>query len=371
MRLATRQPLAAVHCLLPTAYYPMTISDLEFYLIEIACDGREGPLRSLLVRLSTDAGLEGWGETQLGWRASELVPRRDVLLPVLAGRSVFDVEELLEMEALESAPLRSALEMASWDLVGRAAGEPLCHLWGGAYRQHIPVAVRLAAPLGAGCATLARELAEQGFHWQILNSCGEPKRDLETLEAVGQAAGDRIELRFDAAASYDMETARELVAELEGNALQFMLDPLRTGDLDEIAALRRQTSVPLAVWRSIRGPADVLALVRSGAAPFVVVDIGLVGGIARARECAAIARAGGVSASLGGGSSAGIAVAAMLQLAAGTPVFSSCNECGYPQRQDDVLTQPLEILDGMITVPQAPGLGVTVDRAKVEQYQVS
>ena len=374
----------------------MIISDLEFYLVEIACDGQAAPLSSLLVRLSTDAGLEGWGEAQLKWRASELGPRRDAILPVLAGRSVFDIEELLELEALTTAPLRSALEMASWDLVGKRARQPLCHLFGGAYRQRIPVAVRLTAagptdhasgPTFGWCparsvpgfaavpdgrpAQLARELAEQGFHSQILTSSADPERDRQTLEAVRRAAGERVELRFDAAANYDIETARELSADLEADALEFMLDPLQAGDLDEIASLRRQTSVPLAVWRSIRGPADVLALVRSGAAPFVAVDLGLVGGLLRARECAAIAQAAGVSASLGGGASAGIGAAAMLQLAASTPAFSNANECGYPQLQDDLLTQPLEILDGMITVPQAPGLGVTIDRAKVERYQVS
>jgi glucarate dehydratase len=103
----------------------------------------------------------------------------------------------------------------------------------------------------------------------------------------------------------------------------------------------------------------------------VVVDLGLVGGIAPARRAAAIAQAAGVSASLGGGPSVGLAAAAMLQLAASTPAFSGCNECAYHQLQDDVLVHPLEIVDGMITAPRAPGLGVEVDRSKVERYQVT
>jgi L-alanine-DL-glutamate epimerase-like enolase superfamily enzyme len=349
----------------------MTISDLEFYLVEIACYGRDAPLRSVLVRLATDSGLEGWGEGQLGWRASELAPRRDALLPVLAGRSVFDVEELLEQDALQPHPVRSAVEMACWDLVGKLTRQPLCHLFGGAYRQRIPVAVRLASAQGSQIAPLARELAEQGFHTQIIGSCGRPDRDLETLAAVREAAGERVEFRFDAQAGYDLETARELCAQIEPDALQFMLDPLESNELDQIASLRRQTSVRLGVWRAICEPADVLALVRCGAAPFVVVDLGLVGGIAPARRAAAIAQAAGVSASLGGGPSVGLAAAAMLQLAASTPAFSGCNECAYHQLQDDVLVHPLEIVDGMITAPRAPGLGVEVDRSKVERYQVT
>ena len=349
----------------------MTIRDLEFYLVEIPCYGREAPVRSMLVRLATDAGLEGWGEAQSGWRASELAPRRDALLPVLAGRSVFDVEELLEQDALQPHPVRSAVEMACWDLVGRLAGQPLCHLFGGAYRQRIPLAVRLAGAQGSQIAPLARELADQGFHSQIIASCGQPDRDLQMLAAVREAAGERVEFRFDAGANYDLETARELCAELEPDALQFLLDPLESHELDQIASLRRQTNVPLGVWRAIRGPADMLALVRCGAAPFVVVDLGLVGGIAPARRTAAIAQAAGVSASLGGGPSVGIAAAAMLQLAASTPAFTGCNECADHQLEDDVLVRPLEIVDGMITAPRAPGLGVEVDRAKVERYQVA
>ncbi len=349
----------------------MTISDLEFYLVEIACGAEQTPLRTVLVRLATAAGLEGWGEAQLGWRASELAARRDVLLPILTGRSLFDVEELLELEALRPSPLRGALEMACWDLVGQVAGQPLCHLLGGGYRQRIPVSVRLAGSSGARVTQLARELADQGFHSQILTSCGQPRRDLESVAAVREGAGERVELRFDAAANFDIETARDLCTELESADVQFVLDPLQNHELDQVASLRRQVSVPVAVWRAIRSPADMLALVRCGAAPAAVVDLQLVGGMAPARECAAIARAGGVSASISGGPSVGIGVAAMLQLAASTPAFSGCNECAYHQLQDDVLGKPLEILDGMITVPLGPGLGVTVDRAKVERHQVS
>ena len=90
-----------------------------------------------------------------------------------------------------------------------------------------------------------------------------------------------------------------------------------------------------------------------------------------ARECAAVAKAGGIPASLGGGPALGVATAAMLQLAASTPAFLGQNESEYHQLQDDLLVEPLEIVDGMITVPQAPGLGVEVDRAKVERYQVA
>lgn len=347
------------------------ITDLEFFLVEIACVGEDRPVRSLLVRLSTDTGLRGWGEARLPWRASELAARRDLLLPVLAGRSIFDIEELLGLEAMRQAPLRCAIEMASWDLVGRATGQPLCHLFGGGYRRRIPLAVRLSGGSVTQTAQTARELAERGFHAQIVTSVGNSTDDLEILAVVRENAQDRTELRFDAARGFDIDSARDFCAEIEGHGLQMVIDPLRSGDLGEIASLRRQVNVPLAVWRSIQSPSDVLTLVRYGASPFVIVDLQLVGGIVPARKCAAIAQAAGVNASLGSGPSLGIALAAMLQLAAAAPAFSHCNECAHHQLQDDLLAEPLDVVDGMIAVPQGPGLGIEVDRGKVERYQVT
>jgi L-alanine-DL-glutamate epimerase-like enolase superfamily enzyme len=77
-----------------------------------------------------------------------------------------------------------------------------------------------------------------------------------------------------------------------------------------------------------------------------------------------------ISAVLTSGPSLGVAVAAMLHLAASTPAFSSCHECAYYQRHDDLLVESLEIHHGMMSVPQAPGLGIEVDRGKIEKYQV-
>ena len=150
--------------------------------------------------------------------------------------------------------------------------------------------------------------------------------------------------------------------------MQFLLDPLASREIFPLAGLSRQTSVPLAVGRMLRGPTDVLTVARCGAAAFVVLDIEQVGGLSPARACAAVAAAAGISALLGGRTVLGVGAAAMLHLAAATPALSGCNESAYQQLRDDVLAEPLQIEGGMMTVPQGPGLGVEVDRAKIERY---
>jgi L-alanine-DL-glutamate epimerase-like enolase superfamily enzyme len=347
-----------------------TINDLEFFVVAIERTGGREPVRSLLVRLTTDSGVEGWGESGLGWRPEELSARRDVLLPVLAGRSIFDIEDLHTLDALPTARLRAAVEMACWDLVGKAAGLPLCQLFGGEYRQRIPLAVRLAGRRPDRLAQAAREMAAHGFQCHIIGSCGRIEVDRQMLLAVREGVGDRVELRLDAQGGYDLEAARDLCSQIEFEQVRFVIDPIRGADLYAVATLGRQTSVPLAVWRTIHSPADVLLAARSGAAQAVVLDLDQLGGLAPARAAAAVASAAGITAILGSRPALGIGTAAMLHLAASNPVLSGCNECAYSQLRDDILSEPLEIAGGMMTVPEGPGLGIEVERAKVERYLV-
>ncbi len=347
------------------------LAELELFLASIPLPEGLPASRSLLVRLVTDEGLEGWGEAPIRWRSEELAGRGAALRAAVLGRNASDIEELLLLDALKNASVRCAVEMASWDLIGRRAEMPLCHLFGGCYRRRVPLALRLRADQPREMAKLAAELAQQGFHSQVFEATGVPDADLAAIRAIREAVGDRAELRLDGAERFDMETARDLCAELEFDGVEFLLDPLNTRQLHAAAALGRQTTVPLGASRAIESPADVLAVVRSAAARFIVVRLPELGGLLAARKAADVAEAAGLKTLACGGPSLGIATAAMLQLAAALPVLDGCNECIYPQLHDDLLVERLELVDGMLTVPEAPGLGIAVDRAKLEQYQAT
>ena len=348
----------------------MIINDIEFYVVEIARTDSQNPVRSLLVRIDSDDGREGWGETPWPLWPDERLPRRHSLLASLQGRSIFDVEELLELDELDAASLRAVVEMASWDLIGRTLKQPLCRLWGGEYRPMAPIAVCLPPAAGTRVAEVAWALAEQGHLTQSVAASGNADDDLRTLADVRARVGASVRLRFDGGARYDLPTARDLCAEMERDPPQFFLDPLNTRDFFPLAGLGRQTSVPLAVGRAVTTPADAFMAVRAGAAPFVAIELSRVGGLTAARKAAEVVAAGGATPVLGGGASVGIATAAMLQLVAATPAFSDASECDYHQIQDDVLSRPLSVAEGMMPVPRNPGLGVEVDREKVETYQV-
>lgn len=346
------------------------LADLEFFLVELPAFGVASASRSVVVRLACDAGQEGWGEAVLPWREGELASRRDALLPILAGRSIFDIASLVELDTLDSPALRAAVEMASWDLVGQAAGQPLAHLWGGMYRRRVPLAARLPVGSAERTAQLSRELADQGFHVQIVTSCGALEDDRACIAAVGASAGDRLEWRFDAEESYDLPSAQELCAALKGAGARYCLDPLVEGTPERLAELRAQGSLPLAATIDAGGSRQVHNLVRASAIDGIVVCADRVGGLLAARRAAAVAEAVGLAASLAVGSRGGIALAAALQLAAATPSFVIGNESAYRPGGNDLLRDSLETVDGMVTVPLRPGLGISVDRDKLERWSI-
>jgi L-alanine-DL-glutamate epimerase-like enolase superfamily enzyme len=347
----------------------MFLADLELFLVELPAS--DGAVRTLLVRVADEAGQEGWGETRTAWHASELAARRNSLLAVLAGRAIHDVEATLADDILADRAVACGIEMALWDLIARAARQPLCHLLGGAYRSSVPLAIRLWQGSVENVVHWARTFAAQGIASQTITSTGVPETDVQLVSALRDACSQRVRFRLDARGQYDSRAAARLCSELEPESVEFVLDPLADGHTDWLFAVRTRSKVPLGCYDAIASPADVLHLARTGNVSHVLVDPVRVGGLTRARACAAVAEAAGMGAGVRILGTSGLALAATLQIAAATPAFGTGHECSYPQLHDDILTEPVRTSEGMLTVPMGPGLGVEIDRDKVEWYQVN
>ena len=347
----------------------MFLADLELFLVELPAG--DGAVRTLLVRLVDETGREGWGETRPVWQAGELAARRNALLAVLAGRAIHDVEAVLADDILSDRAVASGVEMALWDLIARAAGQPLCHLFGGAYRASVPVAIRLWPGNVEAVVHWARTFAAQAIGVQTISSTGTPEGDLQLVAALREACAHRVQFRLDARGMFDVRSAARLCAELEPGTVAMVIDPLPEDQADRLSAVRHRSRVPLACSASIHGTRDVMALARAGNARFAIVDPTRIGGLLRARDCATVADAAGLGAGVRLLRTSGLALAASLHLAAATPALGGGHECSYPQLHDDVLSEPLRASEGMLNVPMAQGLGVQIDRDKVEWYQIS
>jgi L-alanine-DL-glutamate epimerase-like enolase superfamily enzyme len=326
---------------------------------------------SLLVRLETDTGLVGWGETPDDWinRSFEGTPE-DRLRQQVLGRDPFDLEAWYAENTLGSY-LSSAVEMAFWDVIGHATRQPLYKLLGGAVRGK---EIELAACMGIRpyeeAKTIARGYVEQGFTTLKTKAGRDAQEDLEMVRGIRDGAGDRLKLRIDPNMGYTPEVALQLARDLEKYNLEYFEQPMHSTLIAESARLRRQTRTPLALNESVTTPEVTLQILQLRAAEVLLPDTYQGGGILAVKKEAALCEAAGVPCVFHCAHDLGLKTAAMLHVVASTPAFTLANDCTYYGLEDDILTTPFVIEKGRMRVPEGPGLGVTVDEGKVAKYRV-
>ena len=351
----------------------MIINDLDFYLVEVPTRRNGVMIRSVLVRISTHNGYEGWGETQLKWRADELHHRRDRLLSAISGRSVFDMEDLVRVDELRNPPLRWGIETACWDLVGKLTSQQICHFLGGEYRHRIPLVARLYGNTPDEIAVDSMELFNLGFHWQVIQLSGNPEQDRRFVRAVHESVGHKIELRIDGMCRFSKEDALALARDWEDLGFGMWVDPLMTNDMNDLMKLQSQTIMQIGVRRAIRTPSDILTIVRENTSILPVIEPPRIGSIHETRKCAAVAEAADLRVALANSNSVGLSAAAMLQLAAALPACSGGNEGLVTRPQEGILKDrdAFGVNDGLVLLPSGPGLGVELDRSKIDRFIVS
>jgi L-alanine-DL-glutamate epimerase-like enolase superfamily enzyme len=329
---------------------------------------------SLLVRLETDTGLAGWGETPDDWinRSFEGTPE-DRLRSAVLGRDPFDLEAwyaaTLQVPALGSY-LSSAVEMAFWDLQGQATGLPLYQLLGGAVRKEIELAACMGIRPYEEAKVIARQYVEQGYSTLKTKAGRDAQEDLEMVCGIRDGAGDRLKLRIDPNMGYTPEVAEQLAGDLEKYHLEYLEQPMHSTLLAESARLRRRTRTPLALNESVTTTEVVLQILQLGAADVLLPDTYQCGGILAVKKVAALCEAAQVPCVFHCAHDLGLKTAAMLHVVASTPCFTLANDCTYYGLEDDILTTLHRIDHGRMRVPEGPGLGVTVDETKLARYRV-
>ncbi len=326
--------------------------------------------RSLICELITDDGISGWGETS-GIDPSRLPELESNWRERLKGFPVFDIERFYQAVDFENPSLRSVVEMALWDLLGKATDQPLCNLLGGVFREKVPLAACMGIRPPKEAGEIARMYVAMGFKTLKTKAGRDPKEDLMMVQGIREAVGDALHLRIDANRGYDGETALKLCRELEPYNLQYFEQPCPQDDLEAHARIRRETKVPVALNESVTTLDVVLKAIELQAADVLMPDFPQCGGIWAVKKVAALAEAAGLACVMHCGHDLGVKTAAMVHVAASTPNFPYGNDTTYYSMEDDILLEPFEIKDGCIEVPlNKPGLGADVDREKLAKYAV-
>jgi L-alanine-DL-glutamate epimerase-like enolase superfamily enzyme len=359
----------------------MRIVDVRTFLVEVPQKYPIAPYhsryrpqsstKSLLLRLETDDGAVGWGETPQRYLGEQFTgDEGSSLADRLRGKDPRDISALYAEWGLDGEHVQSAVEMAAWDILGKSCGQPLYRLLGGAYRREI----ELAACMGIRPPDEAREIArlyvEQGFSTLKTKAGRDPEEDLAMVQAIRDAVGDRLKLRIDPNTGYSPDECLQLAKDLEPYHLEYFEQPMPADLLEDSARIRRLTSTPLALNESVTTLAVVRRILELEAAAYLLPDTYQCGGLYACKLIADLAASAGMPCIVHCAHDLGPKTATMLHLAAATPNFPLANDCTYYGLVDDVLVQPFVIKNGRLPVPEGPGLGIEVDLAKVRKYQI-
>lgn len=342
----------------------------------------------VFVRIDTDEGLHGWGEATLEYREHTVEAALHALESGLRGRDLGDIQAWWQ-DAYRDAYWRggavltsalSAVEMALWDLKGKALGVPVHQLLGGAVRTEVECYANAwfaGAKTTEEFADRAVEAAEWGYRalkWDPFGSAfrtlttGELTAAVDQVAAVAAAVAGRADVIVEAHGRFELPTARRVAAALEPLDVLWLEEPLIPGNVANSAALRATTSTPLSLGERLYTRWDFREVFDRGAADVVQPDVSHAGGIWEARTIAALAELWQVSFAPHNPSGP-VANAATLQLAACTPNFTLLETMAtdVPWRRDIVSEEPT-IDRGRAEIPTSPGLGVELDTAALARF---
>jgi L-alanine-DL-glutamate epimerase-like enolase superfamily enzyme len=332
-----------------------------------------------LVRVTTDSGVTGLGTAYSHPDLVRLVVEQH-LTPFLLGEDPCEVEQLwTRMYQLtrwygrKGAALSAlgALDIAFWDLRGKALGKPVADLLGAA-RRDVPAyasALLWSDDLDQLGAEAAAHVA-QGYRRVKMRLGRSEAYDVAAVHAVRRTVGPTIDIMVDASMRYSPEIAVRVGKVLEEARVFWYEEPFQPEDIDAYVALRGRVNVPLAAGENEFGLPGFRELLRAAAVEIVQPDVCRAGGITECYRIGQLAGQHGARVATHTWSDA-VAVVANMHLIAALPhgLTVEVDRTGNPLI-DDLLATPLRVRDGLIRLPDGPGLGIELNEAAVERLTV-
>jgi gluconate/galactonate dehydratase len=349
-----------------------------------------------LVRVYTDAGPVGTGEAYWGAGVPELIDR---MTPFLVGENPLDIDRLYEhlvqkmsgegsIEGVTVTAI-SGIEVALHDLAGKLLDVPAYQLLGGKYRDDVRVycdchteaeadpvacadeAERVVEELGYNALKFDLDV-ESGHEVDRANRHLRPgaiRHKVDIVETVTERVRDRADVAFDCHWSFSAGSAKRLASELEEYDVWWLEDPVPPENLDVQQSVTESTATPITAGENRYRVTELRRLVEQQAVDIVAPDLPKVGGMRETQKIANVADQYYVPVAMHNVSSP-VGTMASAQVAASIPNALALEYHSYELGWWDELVEETVIEDGSITVPEQPGLGLTLDMDTVERRMV-
>ncbi|MBL4919233.1 mandelate racemase/muconate lactonizing enzyme family protein [Szabonella alba] len=338
---------------------------------------------TLYVRLHTDAGITGLGETQ-AWRrqgsvetlASLIAAIETILAPHLTGRSPFAMNAImadLDEALYNSFYAKAAIGDALMDLQGKLLGVPVHVLLGGRCRDWLEAcAVLSIKPDFAETMDQARAFWDRGFTSFTFKVGLDTDADIRNTRTLREAFPDAI-LRIDANAAMGFDAAATLLERIAPYGIDAAEQLIALWDVEGMAELARRTTIPLMADECLGSDHDLMRIIQLRAARVLQTKVAKNGGIHRSRHLWALAHTAGMRIYPGNHPSTSVATASVVQLAAAWPgaLLHGPFAVGITGAlAADPVEQPLTMQGNRVLVPKGPGLGVTLDDDRIAALRV-
>ena len=366
----------------------MKIRDLKLYPTMV------GRRHQLIIKIETDEGIHGWGESGLSGRELAVMGALRHYRELIIGRNPFDIgaiwQDLYRSQYFEGGRVLTAaiaaIDIALHDIKGKALGVPVYQLLGGKHRDWVPLFATTGAPMGPKLIEDAELLISEG--WNVIRTWmhapGEQRENgdpvYEPWESIGptahwlnklrEAVGDRAVLGIDYHHRLSVAEAASFCQKLGRDTLDFLEEPIRDETPEAYEALRRMTHVPFAIGEEFSSKWQFLPYIERGITNYARIDVCNVGGLTEAMKVAGWAEAHYIDL-MPHNPLGPICSAATAHLAAAVPNFAWMEIRQSPTEQlgfyDERLFPVQPVQQGpRLIVPTVPGLGVEFDEKAAE-----
>lgn len=347
--------------------------------------------RICVVKITTDEGIYGWGE---GYGPAEVIRQGIALLePILIGSNPLENESLwfdMYRKTLDFARRSvlfaaiSAIDIALWDIKGKALNLPISILLGGQHRKRVvPYATGLyfseSKTLDEDLVTEAKEYVAQGFTAIKMKVGLSIKDDVRHVKNVRDAIGPNIQLMVDSNHAYSLREAIELARKIEPYDIGWFEEPVSPEFYDQYAQLRQKTSIPIAGGECEYLRYGFLQLLQNKSVDIAQVEICASGGLTEAKRIGSLASTFGVEViphvwGTGIGFHAALHFIANIEPLPGR-LFPADIFIEYDRTENairDRLTFPaIQMDNGFIDIPQSPGLGIEIDPDALKEFSTT
>jgi glucarate dehydratase len=339
---------------------------------------RDG-VTEVIVKVIADNGLVGWGECTRAADAAGIASAVRAMRPIVLGRDPWDHEAIAhdisiagawQFQAMTGNFAFAGIDMALWDLCGKACRQPLYRLFGGAVRQHVDYFYYLSWSSPEDLEEQCREGVERGYTVFYLKVGVDEQAEEAMLAAVRRVIGPHRKIRIDVNQSWTVpQAARLLNAWHQKFEIDFVEAPVPIDPVELMLDLKQRVAVPLCVNEGLWREADAYRIINSRCGDYLCFSSYWVGSLRRFQAICHAARAQGWQVCKHTHGELGLAAAAGQHM-----MLTLLNACdGHQQTAqlmaDDILTEPLPIARGPTWGRvEAPGLGVEVDEAKLARH---